>query len=123
MQQTKVDIKIGEATYAITTPFQLGQLRVFQPAFTQFGGLFISTDRFDALVTALVAALSRDYPHMTKEEILKLEVTPTELRDASDEFALASGMFKKAAFDVIKAKREKEEGEVMASIGATSTEN
>lgn len=123
MEQKKTDIKFGAKTFSLSVPFTLGQLRVFQPAFLKFAGRFETTQQYDALFEAIMAALARDYPSTTKEELLATEITPEELRDASDQFALASGLFKKEQFDIAVKAREASKGEVQASIGASSTAN
>ncbi len=121
MEKGKKDIVLGGTTYSISVPFTLGQLRVFQPAFVRFGGMFDTEAKYDALFTAMVVALARDYPAVDKNMILALEMTPIELRDASDQMALASGLFTQKQFDDISKKKDASSGEATASIGASST--
>lgn len=73
-------ITLGGRDFTVR-PLTIGQFRQVYPSI--FKGVGLSSDEgFEQAIRCIAAALGRDHPDMTAEEILKLETTTGELSKA-----------------------------------------
>lgn len=86
-------ITLGARSYSIR-PLTLGQLRGVLPAFARAAKLS-AADGIDAAIDILAAALARDHAALTRDALLDVEATPTELAAAVAQIAELSGLVPK----------------------------
>lgn len=103
-----IKIVLGGKEFTVR-PLILDQIREFQPAILKWMGNFKEKQDFDYCIGAILVCLQRDNPEMTREAILKMEITTQELDTAAAELSFWSGILKK------KEDGEKASGEATAA--------